>query len=188
MAFKKIAVLVDVYEMNKGKQIKVGDKVGDPILKDRIFGLLDANKRNSDFKNKRRWLEIKWNETAILQLEAGNLDWVEYALTEKELECKVLKRAIKFPVKDSYTEALEDGEQLEKYNDYIEVVEAQIEVIKGIEFKPKEIESSDEKDAKAELRLGITKLGGKSQGLKTIEKLQERLDSLKKEKEESKED
>ena len=134
--FKKIAVLTDVYEMSKSSSIKVNDRSGDPILTNRIFSLADANKRNSDYRNKRRWVEIKWKETAVLQLEAGNLDWMEYALEEKRLECKILKRAIKFPVKDSYTEALNDNEVLEKYNDYIEVVEAQIELIEGIEFNP----------------------------------------------------
>ena len=146
--FKKIAVLCDVYEMSKGSQIKVGDKVGSPIMTDRIFGLLDANKRNSLYKDKRRWVDIKWEETAKLQLEAGNLDWVEYALEEKKLEAKILKRAIGFPVKDSYTEALEDNEVLNKYNDYIEVVESHIEILESIEFKPvsstkKELEEGD---------------------------------------------
>ncbi len=138
MGFKKIAVLCDVYEMAKSEHIKVGDRIGLPILKDRIFSLLDANKRNSLYRGKRRWLEIKWEETAVLQLKAGNIDWVEYVLEEKRLECKVLKRDIDFPVKDSYTEALDDGETLKGgYNDYIEVVERQIELIEGIEFKPK---------------------------------------------------
>ena len=178
MSFKKIAVLCDVYEMSKGKQIKVGDKVGDPIFIDRIFGLLDTNKRNADYKNKRRWIDIKWEETAVLQLEAGNTDWIEYALEEKELECKGLKRAIKFPVKDSYTEALDDGEELEKYDDYILAVEAQIEVIKSIEFKPKEDINNSEEEYKKELRAKIKALGGKSQGIKTVDKLLEKIDEL----------
>mgnify|MGYP003671506725 FL=1 len=138
--FKKIAVLTDVYEMGKGKQVSVNEKVGDPILTQRIFSLSDANKRNADYKNKRRWIEIDWEKTALLQLEAGNLDWVDYALEEKKLECKSLKRAIEFPVKDDYREALEDGEELKQYNDYIVVVENQIDIIKGIEFKPKAVE------------------------------------------------
>ena len=117
MAFKKIAVLCDVYEMSKGRNIRVVDKVGEPFLTDRIFALTDANKRNSDYANKRRWVDIKWEETAKLQLEAGNLDWLDYVLEEKKLECKNLKRKIKFPVKDSYTEALEDGEEIEQKND-----------------------------------------------------------------------
>lgn len=137
MGFKKIAVLCDVYEMGKSKNITYKSLDGDAILKDRIFGLLDANKRNANYKDKRRWLDIKWEETAVLQLEAGNLDWVEYALEEKKLECKTLKRKIKFPIKDSYTEALKDGEELDGYNDYILAVEAQIEIIEGIEFNPK---------------------------------------------------
>lgn len=137
MAFKKIAVLCDVYEMGKSKNITYKSLDGDAILKDRIFGLHDTMKRNSNYKDKRRWISIKWEETAKLQLEAGNLDWVEYATSEKELECKTLKRKIKFPVKDSYTEALEEGEELDAYNDYIVVVESEIEILKGIEFKPK---------------------------------------------------
>jgi hypothetical protein len=101
MGFKKISVLANVYEMSKSSSIKVNDKVGEPVLTDRIFGLADANKRNSDYKNKRRWIEIDWIKTAQLQLEAGNTDWLEYVLGEKELESKALKRLIKFPVKDS---------------------------------------------------------------------------------------
>ena len=155
--FKKIAVLTDVYEMSKSSSIKVNDRSGDPILTNRIFSLADANKRNSDYRNKRRWVEIKWKETAVLQLEAGNLDWIEYALEEKRLECKILKRAIKFPVKDSYTEALNDNEVLEKYNDYIEVVEAQIELIEGIEFKTSEVDP--EEGMMDELRAAIKKEG-----------------------------
>ena len=135
MGFKKIAVLADVYEMGKSKHITFKNRDGEPILTDRIFGLLDANKRNANYKDKRRWIEIKWEETALLQLEAGNFDWVEYVLEEKKLEAKALKRAIKFPVKDDYREALDDGEELEKYNDYIIVVENQIDIIEGIEFK-----------------------------------------------------
>jgi len=138
--FKKISVLTNIYEMSKSSSLGVNDKVGEPVLTDRIFGLADANKRNADYKNKRRWIEIDWIKTAQLQLEAGNTDWLEYVLGEKELECKALKRLIKFPVKDSYNEALDDGEELEAYNDYISVVENQIDVIKGIEFKPKPIE------------------------------------------------
>ena len=137
MAFKKIAVLCDVYEMSKGRNIRVVDKVGEPFLTDRIFALTDANKRNSDYANKRRWVDIKWQETAKLQLEAGNLDWLDYVLEEKKLECKNLKRKIKFPVKDSYTEALEDGEEIEQKNDYILIVEDQIKIIESMEFKPK---------------------------------------------------
>ena len=60
MAFKKIAVLADVYEMSKGKTIRVVDKVGEPLLTDRIFALSVANKRNADYSNKRRWIDIKW--------------------------------------------------------------------------------------------------------------------------------
>ena len=138
--FKKIAVLADVYEMGKGKSVNINEKVGEPVLQNRIYGLLDANKRNSDFKNKRRWIEIKWLETAKLQLEAGNLDWLDWVLEEKNLECKSLKRAIGFPVKDSYNEALDDGEELKKKNDYISIVEDQIELLEGIEFKPSPVE------------------------------------------------
>jgi len=137
MAFKKIAVLADVYEMSKGKSVRVSDKVGEPFLTNRIFALTDANKRNADYANKRRWVEIKWDETAKLQLEAGNLDWLDYVLEEKKLECKNLKRKIKFPVKDSYTEALQDGEDIGQKNDYILIVEDQIKIIESIEFKPK---------------------------------------------------
>lgn len=137
---KEIAVLCDVYEMSKSSNVRVNDKAGDPILIDRLFGLLDANKRNADYKNKRRWIEIKWLETAQLQLEAGNIGWLDYVLSEKKLECKALKRAIDFPVKDSYNEALDDGEDLKGYNDYISVVENQIETLEGIEFKPNPIE------------------------------------------------
>jgi hypothetical protein len=137
MAFKKIAVLCDVYEMSKGRNIRVVDKVGEPFLTDRIFALTDANKRNSDYANKRRWVDIKWEETAKLQLEAGNLDWLDYVLEEKKLECKNLKRKIKFPVKDSYTEALEEGEEIEQKNDYILIVEDQIKIIESMDFKPK---------------------------------------------------
>ena len=140
--FKKIAVLADVYEMSKSSVINPKSLDGSAILTDRIFGLLDTMKRNSDYKNKRRWVKIKWEETALLQLEAGNLDWLEYALEEKRLESKTLKRDIKFPVKDDYREALNDGEQLEKYNDYIIEVENDIDILNSIEFKPaiKEIE------------------------------------------------
>lgn len=175
MGFKKIAVLCDVYEMSKGKQISVKDRTGDAILKDRIFGLLDANKRNANYKDKRRWIDIKWQETAVLQLEAGNLDWVDYVLEQKKLECKALKRKIKFPVKDSYTEALEDGEELEKYNDYIEVVEAQIELIESIEFKPKVEEPVDDlSDLKAiikdeDLKLKVAKTEARDSVVKRIE-------------------
>jgi len=137
MGFKKISVIADVYEMSKSKSITPKSLDGDAILLDRIFTLADASKRNSNYKDKRRWVKINWEKTALLQLEAGNLDWVEYALSEKELECKSLKRAIKFPVKDSYNEALAEGEKLEGYNDYISVVENEIELIKGIELKPK---------------------------------------------------
>jgi hypothetical protein len=137
MAFKKEAVLCDVYEMGKSKKITYKSLDGDAIITNRIFGLLDSMKRNSNYKDKRRWLDIKWEETAKLQLEAGNLDWVEYVLAEKKLECKSLKRAIGFPIKDSYIEALEDGEELKSYNDYIVVVENEIELIEGIEFIPK---------------------------------------------------
>ena len=132
-----IAVMTNVYEMGKGTTVKAKEITGEPILKDRIFGLLDANKRNADYKNKRRWIDIDWIKTAELQMNAGNLGWLDYVLEEKKLECKILKRAIKFPVKDSYKEALQDGEELEKYNDYITIVEDQIEIIEGIEFKPK---------------------------------------------------
>ena len=138
--FKKIAVLCDVYEMGKSKKITYKSLDGDAIMTDRIFGLLDTMKRNANYKDKRRWISIKWEETAKLQLEAGNLDWVEYAREEKKLECKALKRAIQFPVKDSYIEALNDGEELKAYNDYIEVVENEIEILEGIEFIPKEEE------------------------------------------------
>ena len=137
MAFKKIAVLADVYEMSKGKTIRVVDKVGEPLLTNRIFALSVANKRNADYANKRRWIDIKWEETAKAQLEAGNLDWLDYVLEEKKLECKNLKRKIKFPVKDSYTEALQDGEDIEQKNDYILIVEDQIKIIESMEFKPK---------------------------------------------------
>lgn len=138
--FKEIAVLTNVYEMGKGKSVSVKELVGDPLLKDRIFGLLDANKRNADYKNKRRWIDIRWEETAVLQLEAGNTDWIEYALEVKRLECRRLKKDIDFPVKDSYVEALQDldaGETLKKSNDYITIVEEQIIILEGIEFKPK---------------------------------------------------
>lgn len=139
MGFKKQAVIADVYHMSTSKSIRYNDKVGDPFLTNRIFSLDDASKINSNYQNKRRWVEVNWEETAKLQLEANNLDWLDYALSEKELECKALKRKIKFPLKDSYTEAIEDGEELEKYNDYILAVEAEIEVIKNIEFKPKPV-------------------------------------------------
>jgi len=136
MSFKKEAVLADVYEMSKSTNITYKSLDGDAIMVDRIFGLLDTMKRNADYKNKRRWVKIKWEETAVKQLEAGNLDWLKYVLAEKKLECKSLKRAIGFPIKDSYIEALEDGEELKQYNDYIEVVENEISIIEGIEFKP----------------------------------------------------
>ena len=137
MGFKKEAVLCDVYEMGKGRSVKASEKVGDAILTDRIFSLEVVNKKNSDYKNKRRWIEVKWEETALKQLEAGNLDWLEYASDIKKLEAKQLKRNIGFPIKDSYIEALEDGEELKQYNDYIEIVENEIEILKGIEFIPK---------------------------------------------------
>jgi len=137
MGFKKEAVICDVYEMGKSKKINYKSLDGDAIITNRIFSLLDSMKRNSNYKDKRRWLDIKWEETAKLQLEAGNLDWVEYVLAEKKLECKSLKRAIDFPIKDSYIEALQDGEDLKGYNDYIVVVEKEIELIEGIEFIPK---------------------------------------------------
>ena len=139
--FKKIAVIGDVYEMSKGKNVSVMEKVGKPLFKDRIFGLHAANKQNNEYKNKRRFIEINWLETAKLQLDAGNDDWLDYVIEEKKHELKNLKRSIKFPVKDSYKEALQDGEELDMKNDYIEVVEDQLELLEGMEFVPtKQIE------------------------------------------------
>ena len=39
-----------------------------------------------------------------------------------------------------YREAVNDGEPLESYNDYIITVDNDIDILKGIEFKPKAIE------------------------------------------------
>ena len=137
MGFKKEAVLVDVFEMGKSKNITTKSLDGKAVLENRIFGLRDTMKRNASYKDKRRWLHIKWEETAKLQLEANNLDWLDYVISEKQLECKNLKRSIEFPVKDDYREAIQDGEKLKAYNDYITVVEAEIELLKGMDFKPK---------------------------------------------------
>ena len=138
MSFKKEAILCDVYEMGKGSSVNVGETVGKAIFTNRIFGLDAINKINSDYFNKRRWVEIKWEETAKIQEDNNQLnEWVAYMLAEKKFECKKLKRDIKFPVKDSYLEALEYGEELIAYNDYIEVVEKQIEIIEGIKPKVK---------------------------------------------------
>ena len=132
MSFKKIAVITDVFEMSTGSKISVNSKIGDAIFTNKIFGLVDALKRNSQYQNKRRWIDIKWEATAALQTEAGNLDWVEYALDELKLEAKTLKRAIKFPVRDSYADAIEDGEPLDAYNDYILVIEKAIDEVSQI--------------------------------------------------------
>ncbi len=50
-------------------------------------------------------------------------------------------------------------------------------------FKQTAVLEDGDKDQKKALREEISALGGKSQGLKTVEKLQERLDSLKLEQE-----
>lgn len=164
--FKKIAVLADVYEMSKSKNITTKSRESEPIFIDRIFSLLDASKRNSQFLNNRRWVSVKWEETALLQLESGNFDWKEYALSEKELEAKNLKRSIKFPVKDSYTEAIQDGEPLDMYNDYILEVEKDIEIIKGISFKTNtKTESLDELDKELDEDLDELKSIIKNEGL-----------------------
>ena len=144
MSFKKIAVITDVFEMSTGGKINVNSKIGEPIFVDKIFGLVDALKRNSQYQNKRRWIDIKWEATALLQLEAGNLDWTEYALGELKNEAKALKRLIKFPVRDSYTEAIEDGEELEGYNDYILVIEKAIAEVSNITLSAPVVEEEIE--------------------------------------------
>jgi hypothetical protein len=142
--FKKIAVLVDVYRMSLGQNVNVGAITGEPVTKDRIYGLTVASKANANYKGTRKWIGIKWLETAKLQLEAGNLDWLDWVLEEKRLECKMLKRAIDFSVKEDYREAVADGEKLKKYNDYIGIVEGEIELLEGIEFKLLEVTKEHE--------------------------------------------
>lgn len=185
--FKKIAVLADVYEMSKGKNVSVMEKVGKPLFENRIFGLHEANKKNNEYKNKRRFVEINWLETAKLQLDAGNDDWLDYVIEEKKHELKTLKRAIKFPVKDSYKEALAEGEDLDMKNDYIEVVEDQLELLENMEFVPtKQIESTDEPVEEGETTIESLKAIIKEEGLgirvgkdDTIEDVEARIKAVK---------
>lgn len=141
MGFKQVAVITDVYEMSKGQSVNVNQKDSDPIFLDRIQDLVYILNKNSKYKLTRRFAEIKWHETAVAQLEAGNLEWLEYALDELTFFCQTLKSEIGFGIKDDYRTALSNenrrgGVALKKKNDYISVVEDWIDVLEDIEFKP----------------------------------------------------
>ena len=138
--FKKIAVLTDVFEMTRASSVNIKQKDSDAILTNRIQSLVDVLRKNRGYKLTRRWIQIKCEETALLQLEAGNLDWLDYALDELDFVCRTLKSDIKFPIGDDYRKAIIDegrrgGVQLERKNDLISVLEDDIETLKGIEFK-----------------------------------------------------
>ena len=150
MAFKEIAVLTDVYEMTRANTVSISQKDGEPILVDRIASLLDVIKKNGQYKLTRRWSQIKWEETALLQLEAGNMGWLDYVKEELKFAIRMLKKDIGFPAKDDYREALEDeyrgGDALRKKNDYIASLEDELDLVNSIEFKPlkgKQVEAED---------------------------------------------
>ena len=152
MAFKKIAVLTDVFEMTRANTANVKQRDGEALLTNRIYSLEDALNKNKSYKLTRRWIDIKWKETALLQLEAGNLDWLEYALDEVKFVCQTLKNDIGFAVSDDYREAIgNEGRRgavpMKKKNDYIAVLEDSIDVIKDIEFK-KPVVAQDLSDLK----------------------------------------
>lgn len=154
MGFKKIAVLTDIYEMTRANTASITQKDGDPILTDRIASLLDVLKKNGQYKMTRRWSQIKWEETALLQLEAGNMGWLDYAKEELKFAIRTLKKDIGFPAKEDYREALMDeargGDTLRKKNDYIVALENDMDTLEGIEFKPLEVE--EEVEVKEEVK------------------------------------
>ena len=193
MAFKEIAVLTDVYEMTRANTVSISQKDGEPILVDRIASLLDVIKKNGEYKMTRRWSQIKWEETALLQLEAGNMGWLDYAKDELKFAIRTLKKDIGFPAKEDYREALEDeyrgGDVLKKKNDYIVALENDMEVLEGIEFKPLKGEIEAEDVSYEEVTIDSLKAIIKSEDLgvrvakdDTIEGVQARIEKARKSK------
>lgn len=149
----------------------------------KLYNLTYTDTLNSNFKLTRVKITVDWAKTAKYYKEkVKNYDeWVSYILVRKENECAELKYNIDFSESENYTSAVNKGRGLKKTDDYILIVEAQIEEIKLLSLVD-DIDYEDvdtENEHKKELRSEIKSLGGKSQGLKTVEKLKEKLEGLK---------
>ena len=105
-----------------------------PVFENRLFALTYLNKKSADYKNSRRFFKINW-EKSFKELGGSKKAWIDKAIKERKQVLYNAKRSINFPTSESYTEAVEMGQESGAH-DYILSVEADIEVLKGLEPKP----------------------------------------------------
>jgi hypothetical protein len=119
----------NLHMIGRGTRVTLQDMKQTPEVEGRIYSIEWVNKLSSDYKNSRRFIVVDWEESFKLQ---GQKDaWKKEILAVKEKELYALKRKIKFPTNESYSQAVEMGEESGEF-DYIVYLEGDIEKIKAL--------------------------------------------------------
>tara|TARA_R110002020_G_scaffold40164_3_gene118920 strand:+ start:5245 stop:5769 length:525 start_codon:yes stop_codon:yes gene_type:complete len=171
MGFKKQSVVGSKFSLKGSKTVSLNDKAHDADFENRIYLGSYVDKINRQHKNMRQVIVVDWEETAKRQLEAGNTTWKSDILESKEDEAYDLKMEMNFPTVESYTIASSKPKYNGQINDYLLIVERDIEIIKSIELVS-DNEELETLKAKAK-ELGIT-----LKGKQTVASIQKKIDDF----------
>lgn len=134
------SVIASCYKQKSSSNRSLDDVSDATRFKDKLYPDINrVNKVNNGFNDTRTQILIDWKKTLDYQIKVGNGDeWIEYILDQKTIECEDLKFEIGFPTTESYTKRVDSGRGPIKKNEYIKMVEKQIEDIKSLSVSIKE--------------------------------------------------
>lgn len=123
------SVIGNLHMIGRGQRVSLQDMKQTPEIEGRVYSIEWVNKLSSDYKNSRRFIIVDWEKSFELQ---GKKDaWKKDILALKEKELYLLKREINFPTNESYSQAVEMGEESGE-RDYIVYLEGDIDKIKAL--------------------------------------------------------
>lgn len=154
------SIVGSLYKVKGGREVSLNDLNHEPEILKRVYDINYVVKLNSGYQGTRKFIKIDFAETLKMQKENGNkqsFDLFKKNILElKKKELYRLKKSIGFSTKDSYSEAVEMGEESgAKGRDYIIAVENELEdleeALKSFEGETKEEEPKRKRRTKAEI-------------------------------------
>ena len=173
MAFKQQSVIGTKFILKGGKEVNLSDKNNDSGFKPMIYLRSYVDKINLQHKGMRQVIAVDWEETFKQQLEAGNTGWKDQVLEDKTDEAYDLKMDMNFPTSESYTIASRKPKYKGEFNDYLLIVEKDIETLKSLE----DADNEDDNELK-ELKAKAKELGIVLKGKQTIASITKKIEDL----------
>ena len=130
------SVVGKLYKIKGGQEVSLNNSSLEVEIEKRVFSVQYVMKKNSNYVNGRRYIEVDWE--ASFELQGYKASWKKMISDLKKKELYSLKKSIGFNTKEDYSEAVAmEEEALGGGRDYIIKVEQELEIIKALKAPAK---------------------------------------------------